>query len=116
MRVAVLGAGAWGTALALVLSRRLHEVILWGHDAAHLEDIRQTRRNERYLPGIELPADWEYEREMAKAIRGCEAVVVAIPSRSVREATRDLADYTGIIVSVTKGIEFETGATMCTVL
>ena len=116
MRVAVLGAGAWGTALALVLHRRLHDVVLWGHDAGHLEDIHRTRRNERYLPGTDIPGDWVYEGDMGKAIEGCDAAVVAIPSNSVREATRALGGFSGIVVSVTKGIEFETGATMCSVL
>jgi glycerol-3-phosphate dehydrogenase (NAD(P)+) len=116
VRVAVLGAGAWGTALALILHRRLHEIVLWGHHAGHLEDIHRTRRNERYLPGIELPGDWVYEADMGKAIQDCEAVVVAMPSNSVREATGALGGYSGIVVSVTKGIEFDTGATMCTVL
>ncbi|HKX60705.1 MAG TPA: NAD(P)H-dependent glycerol-3-phosphate dehydrogenase [Verrucomicrobiae bacterium] len=116
MRVAVLGAGAWGTALALVLHRRLHDVVLWGHHAGHLADIESTGRNERYLPGIEIPNAWIYESDMAKAIQDCEAVVVAIPSKSVREATGTLAGYRGIIVSVTKGIDYDTGATMGSVL
>ena len=116
MRVAVLGAGAWGTALALVLHRRLHDVVLWGHDAGHLADIESTGRNERYLPGIEIPNAWIYESDMAKEIQDCEAAVVAIPSKSVREATGALGVYRGIIVSVTKGIDYDTGATMGSVL
>ncbi len=116
MRVAVLGAGAWGTALGLVLHRRLHEVVLWGHDAAHLSELKAARRNERYLPGIELPPDWTFEADMARAVDGCEAVIVAIPSKAVRTATAVLSSYTGILISVTKGIEFDTGLTMCGVL
>lgn len=116
MKVAVLGAGAWGTALALVLHRRLHEVVLWGHDAGHLEDLRQSGRNERYLPGVDLPRDWAYATDMGRAIDGCDAVIVAIPSKAVREATSALSDYAGIVVSVTKGIEYDTGLTMCGVL
>jgi glycerol-3-phosphate dehydrogenase (NAD(P)+) len=116
VKVAVLGAGAWGTALALVLHRRLHEVVLWGNDAAHLEQLRQSGHNERYLPGFDLPKDWIFATEMPQAIRGCDAVVVAIPSKAVRGATDALADYGGIVVSVTKGIEYDTGLTMCGVL
>lgn len=116
MRIAVLGAGAWGTALAVVLHRRLHDIVLWGHDPTRLADIQKTRRNERYLPGVELPAAWTYESDMVAAIRGCEAVIVAIPSKAIREATAPLAFYDGIVVSVTKGIEFATGLTMCGVL
>ncbi len=116
MKVAVLGAGAWGTALGLILHRRLHDVVMWGHDAGHLEELRKAGRNERYLPGIDLPREWAYEADMARAIDGCEAVIVAIPSKAVRSATVILRPYAGILVSVTKGIEFDTGLTMCGVL
>jgi glycerol-3-phosphate dehydrogenase (NAD(P)+) len=116
LKVAVLGAGAWGTALALVLHRRLHDVVLWGHSPGHLEELRQSGRNERYLPGIELPRGWVFETALDQAVRDCDAVVVAMPSKVVRTATRALLDYTGIIVSVVKGIEYDTGLTMCGVL
>ena len=116
MKVAMLGAGAWGTALALVLHRGKHQVVLWGHDARHLEEVRRTRRNERYLPGIDLPSGWLFEPTMRRAIEGSECALVAVPSRAIRTATRDLADYEGILVSVTKGIELDTGLTMCGVM
>ena len=55
MKITVLGAGAWGTALARLLCQGKHEVTLWGHRAEWLAEIRQTGRNERFLPGVELP-------------------------------------------------------------
>jgi glycerol-3-phosphate dehydrogenase (NAD(P)+) len=116
MNVTVLGAGAWGTALAILLHRGGHQVTLWGHDAAHLEDMRQTARNERYLPGIELPTDWQLEANLPTACRGAECVVVAVPSKAFREVTAALQSFSGILVSVTKGIEHQTGLTMCGVL
>ena len=116
MSVAVLGAGAWGTALALVLHRRLHEVVLWGHDAKHLAEMQSTARNERYLPGIDLPREWIFEPDMARAVAGAECAVVAVPSKVIQSATRPLLDFRGIVVSVTKGIESETGSTMSGVL
>ena len=116
MKVAVLGAGAWGTALALVLHRRLHDVVLWGHDPEHLKDMGRSGRNERYLPGIDLPRNWIFEPDMARAVGGAECAVVAVPSKAIRTATKALGDYAGIVVSVTKGIECETGLTMCGVL
>ncbi len=116
MKVAVLGAGAWGTALALVLERRLHDVVLWGHDAAHLEEVQQKRRNERYLPGIDLPADWKYEPDMRCAVAGADCVVIAVPSKAIHATTSVISDYRGILVSVTKGIEHGTGLTMSGVL
>ena len=116
MKVAVLGAGAWGTALALVLHRRSHEVVLWGHDAGHLKEVQQASRNERYLPGVALPGGWVFEPDMTRAVAGAECAVVAVPSKAIQSATRPLADFRGIVVSVTKGIESETGSTMSGVL
>lgn len=116
MKLTILGAGAWGTALALVLHRNGRPVTLWGHSAEHLEDVRRAARNERYLPGIELPRDWTYESDLARAVAGAEVVVMAVPSKALREVAKGLGGYTGILLSVTKGIEHDSGLTMCGVL
>jgi glycerol-3-phosphate dehydrogenase (NAD(P)+) len=116
MKVTVLGAGAWGTALAKLLSESKHAVTLWAHNPAWLEELRRTGRNERYLPGVDLPRDWTLEPDAARAIAGSEFVIAAVPSKALREVTAPLADFTGIVVSVTKGIEHDTGLTMCGVL
>ncbi len=73
-------------------------------------------RNERYLPGIELPRDWTIEADLPRAVAGKEAVIVAVPSKAFRDVTRHLSAFSGIVVSVTKGIEHETGLTMCGIL
>jgi len=116
MKITIIGAGAWGTALARLLHQGKHEVTLWGHIAGWLEEIRQAGRNERFLPGIEVPRDIILEADLARAIAGAEGLVVAVPSQPFRQVTRHLADYTGFIVSVTKGIEYDTGLTMCGIL
>jgi len=116
MKVAVLGAGAWGTALALVLHRGGHSVTMWGHDAQHLEAVRRDGINERYLPGIKLPQDWAFEPDLLHAVDGAECAVVAVPSKALRPVTSALAEYRGVMVSVTKGIEHDTGLTMSGVL
>ena len=116
MKISVLGAGAWGTALARLLHSGGNEVALWGHAPAHLEDLRRTGRNERYLPGIELPREMHLEADLPRAISGAEWVVAAVPSKSFREVTQSLRDFAGGIVSVTKGIEYQTGLTMCGLL
>ena len=116
MKVTVLGAGAWGTALAKVLSQGAHAVTLWGHDAKHLEEVARTRTNERYLPGVNLPPDWRIEPDFQRATQAAECIVVAVPSKALREVTRGLAEFRGLLVSVTKGIEYDTGLTMCGVL
>jgi glycerol-3-phosphate dehydrogenase (NAD(P)+) len=116
MNVTVLGAGAWGTALAKLLAEGKNEVTLWGHNASHLNDLRTTSRNERYLPGIGLPRELRFEADLARALVAAEFVVVAVPSKPFREVTRSLSAFSGVAVSVTKGIEYHSGLTMCGVL
>lgn len=116
MKVAILGAGAWGTALGIVLHRGGHEVVLWGHDPQHLDNIRSTRRNEPYLSGVELPFGWTYEADLLRAVNGIGTAIVAVPSKALRNVVSQLAGYDGVLVSVTKGIECDSGLTMCGVL
>jgi glycerol-3-phosphate dehydrogenase (NAD(P)+) len=116
MKITVLGAGAWGTALARLLWEGGNSVVLWSSFADQLELIRRTGRNDPCLPGITLPTDWTLEADVARALAGGEVVVVAIPSKPFREATVCLRDFAGTVVSVTKGIEYETGLTMSGVL
>jgi len=116
VRVSVLGAGAWGTTLGLLLQRGQHHVTLWGHDAQHLEEMHHSGGNARYLPGVTVPRDWTYEADLGRAVEGSEAVIVAVPSKAIRTIAATLADYRGTVISVTKGIECETGLTMCGVL
>ena len=116
MKVAVLGAGAWGTALAKLLQENRHAVTLWTRDSNMLAEIERTRRNERYLPGIELPTGWTCEPDLGRAVAGQDAVVVAVASKAFPEIAARLRGSKAILVSVTKGIEYESGRTMCGVL
>ena len=117
MKVTVLGAGAWGTALAKLLQENSgHHVTLWAHEPARLVEIARTGANERYLPGIALPEECSLESSLPLAVAGAECVVVAVPSKAFREVTNALADYDGLVASVTKGIEYDTGLTMSGVL
>lgn len=116
MKITVLGDGAWGTALARLLHQGGHGITLWSHFPEQLEDIRKTGRNERFLPGIDLPRDWTLETEVERAVAGSELVVVAVPSKAFRTVTSHLGDYSGRVVTVTKGIEPDTGLTMCGIL
>ena len=116
MKVAVLGAGAWGTALAKVLHENGHRVTLWGRNAGALGEMQRSHRNEHALPGIPLPADWTCEPDFSKATARQDCVVVAIASSGFREVASQLRDTSAILVSVTKGIEYDTGKTMCGVL
>lgn len=116
MNITVLGAGAWGTALAKLLHQGGSTITLWGHDSPRLEELRRTGRNERYLPGVDLPREWHIESDLTRAVVGSECVVAAIPSKAFREVTSQISNFDGTIVSVTKGIEHESGLTMSGVL
>lgn len=116
MKITVLGAGAWGTALARLLQQGTNQVTLWGYVPAWLDEIRKAHRNERFLPGIDLQRELNLEADIARAIAGSDCVVVAVPSQPFRDVTGKLADFSGTVVSVTKGIEYDTGLTMCGVL
>ncbi|HEY5914632.1 MAG TPA: NAD(P)H-dependent glycerol-3-phosphate dehydrogenase [Verrucomicrobiae bacterium] len=117
MNITVIGAGAWGTSLARLLCQgQSNRVRLWGHIPEWLEEIRQTGRNDRFLPGIDLPKELELEPDLVRSVIGAGCVVVAVPSQPYREVTRALVDYSGLVVSVTKGIEYDTGLTMSGVL
>src|ERR1041385_4222470 len=116
MKVTVLGAGAWGSVLAKLLVEGGHSVTLWGHNPDHLDDLRRAHRNERYLPGIPLPEHWELETDIGAALEAAECIVVAVPSKVFHEVTASLREFQGIAVSVTKGIEYDQGLTMCGVL
>jgi glycerol-3-phosphate dehydrogenase (NAD(P)+) len=109
MEIAVLGAGAWGTALAAQAAPR-HAVVLWGRDAAQIASIRVARRNERYLPGIELPAALAASADLPTAIaHGHDGlIVIATPMAALREMLRALP-ASGRVLWLCKGFEAATG-------
>lgn len=90
-RVAVLGAGSWGTALALVLARNGHEVALWGRHPEAMAILKESRVNARYLPDHALPPAISPTAELNEALRGCEAVLLAVPSVSFAATCEALA-------------------------
>lgn len=112
MRVCVLGAGAWGSALAVELNEGGHDVTIWGRDPIQVRTIHQSRINERYLPGVRLPDSIKITDDFTSSLAGAEFIVMAIPSKALRETARRLRSYENCIVSVTKGIEHATGLTM----
>jgi glycerol-3-phosphate dehydrogenase (NAD(P)+) len=116
--VAVLGAGSFGTCLA-VLAAREHDVTIWARDPAVAEAVERERRNPRYLSEIELPPTLRATADLGEALEGREIVICAVPSHGVRdvmaEASRRM-DPEAILVSTVKGIEVESGKLMHQVL
>jgi glycerol-3-phosphate dehydrogenase (NAD(P)+) len=105
-RVVVLGAGAWGTSIASVLAARL-EVTLWARDAAQAQAIARSRRNERYLRGIELPAAVKVSSDFSDSARA-DLVLAATPVAGLREVLRKMDKHTPV-VWLCKGFEEGTG-------
>ncbi len=90
-KIAVLGAGSWGTALASLVARHGHPTVLWGRDAAMAEAIDQRHENTRYLPGIPLPESLRATTDLAEAVRYAGWILVVVPSHAFAETVRALA-------------------------
>ena len=107
MKITVIGDGGWGTANALLLSGYGHEVTLWGAFPDYVEEMRRTRRNDRFLKGVGLPERLNLTSDRAAAVAGAEIVVLAPPSKyftSVVEGFRGLIGPEALVVSITKGL------------
>ena len=107
MKITVIGDGGWGTANAMLLAGYGHDVTLWGAFPEYIEEMRRTRRNEKFLKGVELPANLNLESDCAKAVAGAEVVVLAPPSKyftSVVGGFKDLITKDMLVVSITKGL------------
>lgn len=90
-KIAVVGAGSWGTALATLLARHGHTTVLWGRDAAVIEAIDQRHENPRYLPGIPLPESLRASTDLAATVAGADWILVVVPSHAFAETVRALA-------------------------
>lgn len=108
-RIAVLGSGGWGTALALTASRNEHQVCLWSKFSEEIEDIKKNKENKRLLPGVLIPESILLTCDLKKAVDGADLIVFAVPSFAVRSTARLLASVTAnispTVVNVAKGLE-----------
>jgi glycerol-3-phosphate dehydrogenase (NAD(P)+) len=117
--VAVLGAGSWGTALAIHLERLGARPRLWGRDAALMQEIQRTRENRRYLPGVAVPPGALVTADAGEALAGAGIVIVAVPSHFVEavvSGTKGSIDVGAVLVSATKGLEPAEGRRISTLL
>lgn len=108
---AVLGAGSWGTALAMVLADNGHDVRLWSHNPNQVAEINEKRQNEKYLPGVTLPEAITAYADVEEAVHDAAAVILVVPAKATREVAAKLAGHIpaeAVIAHATKGIEPKT--------
>ncbi|MEK3881468.1 NAD(P)H-dependent glycerol-3-phosphate dehydrogenase [Paenibacillus sp. PL2-23] len=118
-KAAVLVAGSWGTALALVLASNGFHVTLWTRNAEQADEINNKHQNSRYLPGSELPPGITASTSMGSALEGAELALFVAPSAVMREVARAAAPHLGantLVVHATKGFEADTMKRMSVVL
>jgi len=111
-QIAIIGAGNWGTALAIIAARAGHQVNLWSRDAGIVKSINRDRVNSRYLSSTPIPADVTATNDLGEAVRDATLILFAAPSHTARELLTAVSTFLAepsIIVSVSKGIESETG-------
>ncbi|HEV8662136.1 MAG TPA: NAD(P)H-dependent glycerol-3-phosphate dehydrogenase [Candidatus Methylomirabilis sp.] len=116
---AVLGAGAWGTALACLLSSRDHPTVLWARRAEVAKALREDRENRVYLPAVPLPPALRVTTDITEAVGGAGLVLFAVPAQHLRAIAAQVAPALGgapLTVSAAKGLEVATGSRMTEVL
>src|SRR3989339_828034 len=107
-RISIIGDGAMGTAMAMLLCEKGRQVRMWGHDREQLEQIKKAGENFKFLPGYKLPDTLVFEPDEKRIFENCELAVSAAPCQFMRSAWKRLKQYFNTstpIVSVTKGIE-----------
>jgi len=108
----VLGAGSWGTALAIQLARVALPTLLWGRDSTHLAELQRDRRNARYLPDAAFPEQLRIEPDLKTALQVSRDVIVAVPSHALRGMLQEIAPHLlpdARVAWATKGFEVSTG-------
>lgn len=108
----VIGAGSYGTALAITLARNGHEVVLWGHDPKHIATLQHDRCNVAFLPDVPFPDSLHLESDLATALAASRNILVVVPSHvfgQVLHQIKPLMRADARIVWATKGLEAETG-------
>jgi glycerol-3-phosphate dehydrogenase (NAD(P)+) len=118
-KIAVMGAGSWGTTFAKVLADGGHEVVLWARREDLAEEINAEHRNGDYLPGVNLPLNLSSSSDISLVLEGASQVYIAMPSQQLRaslEQWANLIPKNAIVVSLMKGVEKETGLRMSEVI
>lgn len=107
-KIAVLGPGSWGSALAQVLAENGHEVTIWGNNPAQIDEINTYHTNRHYLPNIKLPNTIIGEKDLAQAVKGADAVLFVVPTKAMRAVASEFAkvcENQPYIIHASKGLE-----------
>ena len=117
-KISVVGAGSWGTCLAVLLGEKGCDVKLWARREQLANEIESKRENVQYLPGIKIPRNVIVDHSLKDVLQSSEMIVVAVPSEFFRHAINDIKEHFAnqIVLSVTKGIEHHTGKRMSQVI
>ncbi len=118
-KIAVIGAGSWGTALAGILAAKGLQTVLWGHHVEHVAALKRDGENIKYLPGYHLVDSLHFTSDLHSAVKGCEIVCMVVPSHVFRKVFEDIVPFLEkncLIVSAVKGIENETLMTMTQIM
>ena len=110
--IVVLGAGSWGTALAIQFARDGRKTVLWGREEDNPAELARARRNEQYLPGVEFPPALIIEPDLGRATASGDDLVLVVPSsalRAVLQQLRPLLDPRSRVAWASKGFELSTG-------
>ncbi len=115
MKIAVLGAGSWGTALALLAVNREREICLWGRSSEKMRHLHAVRENRRYLPGINIPDEILPTSNLKHALESASVVILAVPSGAMRLLLQECKEYIledALLISAAKGLEETSGLRM----
>lgn len=115
VKVGVMGAGSWGTALALLLESNGHEVTVWSISQEEVDLLNSKREHEKKLPGVKIPESIRFTSNMQEAVEGMDVVILAVPSVFTRSTARSMRSFVRegqILVNVSKGIEETTLMTL----
>ncbi|MGL9746803.1 NAD(P)H-dependent glycerol-3-phosphate dehydrogenase [Enterococcus sp. DIV0170] len=110
-KVAVLGPGSWGTALAQVLAENGHEVRLWGNHEAQIDEINTYHTNRHYLPDLKIPESIKGEKNLKNAVKDADAVLFVVPTKAIRSVAQEfaqVAENKPVIIHASKGLEQDT--------
>lgn len=118
-KIAVVGAGSWGTALAILLSQKGYGVNLWGHSSDHVQQLLADGENRKYLQNHKFPPNLKVSDKLISGVEGSDILVMAVPSHALREVFLKLVPFLNVncsIVSAVKGVENDTLQTMTQVM